>query len=785
MKIKVHQLYVWLTLFILLASTRSVGAISLAPMPSLEGSPPAAAARQGNAPTAAARQGNAPAAAGDEYWDDQFQLGTYDSEVPGYRGNFAMAVSGTGVYIGGDFDHAGNVEAERIVRWDSSNYTWSALGSGVDNVVYAIAANEDIVYVGGLFLHAGGIAVSSLASWNNSTHAWSALGGELELLNGSPVVYALAIAGNGDVYVGGKFDTAGGVPANNIARWDGSSWHALGSGTEGTDPAVYAIAINGSDVYVGGRFDTVGGASCNNIAAWGSSAWSCLGSGTGGANPTVMAIAIDGTHTFIGGEFTEVTDASNGLQAAGYVAMWDTNAWNTLDGGLNGGVATLTLGPDGIYAGGRFELLANGTKPVRRLARWDGAWYTVGGSGGLIHTEGVDSSVYILAFMGDQLFVGGHFTFANTGRMLKGLGYFDISDDEWYALGNSVNETVYALAIAGEDIYLGGRFSSAGGLKSVGVARWNQRTGKWSSLLGGVSGCMGVHPMSECQPMVMAIAVDGKDVYVGGNFTSAGGVPANGIARWDSETSTWHALGDGVTCEGGNCFAWVQTLDVVDSKIYAGGDFDYAGGAGNLVNNLAVWDGLLWTGIVSGTNGTVYAIEALSASEVYIGGEFSSPSAFIARCTETSCSSLSADVVNGAAYAIQMSDGVLYVGGAFTDLGGPNGDFMTTFHDNAWHQLEDAAVDDWVLAVASSPPNIYAGGYFTAAGSLGMNYIGRYTAPAWSGFGSGVDAGVWVIASEGHSLYIGGFFLNAGNKPSEYFARNGMQFYLYLPLTRK
>jgi hypothetical protein len=31
---------------------------------------------------------------------------------------------------------------------------------------------------------------------------------------------------NGELYVGGYFTTAGGIPANNIAKWNGNSWSA-------------------------------------------------------------------------------------------------------------------------------------------------------------------------------------------------------------------------------------------------------------------------------------------------------------------------------------------------------------------------------------------------------------------------------------------------------------------------------------------------------------------------------------------------------------------------------
>ena len=43
-------------------------------------------------------------------------------------------------------------------------------------------------------------------------------------------VSALAVDGSGNLYAGGSFTTAGDIPANYIARWDGSAWSALGSG---------------------------------------------------------------------------------------------------------------------------------------------------------------------------------------------------------------------------------------------------------------------------------------------------------------------------------------------------------------------------------------------------------------------------------------------------------------------------------------------------------------------------------------------------------------------------
>jgi hypothetical protein len=62
----------------------------------------------------------------------------------------------------------------------------------------------------------------------------------------------------------------------------------------------------------------------------------------------------------------------------------------------------------------------------------------------------------------------------------------------------------------------------------------------------------------------------GTDVYVGGVFTSAGGVPANRIARYDTQTEIWHALGDGVNGS-------VRSMVFVGTDVYVGGRFTRAG----------------------------------------------------------------------------------------------------------------------------------------------------------------------------------------------------------------
>src|SRR6516225_8517929 len=91
---------------------------------------------------------------------------------------------------------------------------------------------------------------------------WISMGG-IPGVNGT--VNAAVVDGAGNLYIGGDFTVAGDVIANHIAKWDGSSWSALGLGVDGSadprsySPSVYALALSGSDLYVGGAFTYAGG----------------------------------------------------------------------------------------------------------------------------------------------------------------------------------------------------------------------------------------------------------------------------------------------------------------------------------------------------------------------------------------------------------------------------------------------------------------------------------------------------------------------------------------------
>jgi hypothetical protein len=74
----------------------------------------------------------------------------------------------------------------------------------------------------------------------------------------------MTVLPNGDLIVGGTFTSAGGVSANRIARWNGSSWSAVGATMSGS--AIYALgSAESGHLVVGGRFTSIGGTATPNV----------------------------------------------------------------------------------------------------------------------------------------------------------------------------------------------------------------------------------------------------------------------------------------------------------------------------------------------------------------------------------------------------------------------------------------------------------------------------------------------------------------------------------------
>ena len=181
-------------------------------------------------------------------------------------------------------------------------------------------------------------------------------------------VNTIVISGT-DMYVGGEFTRAGPIAANYIAKWNGSSWSALGVGV---DRDVRALALQGNTLYVGGGFTSAGGNTAHYIAQWDTSGqtWSPLTSnGKEGVTGWVYALAITGTKVYAGGLFTRVGWPDGPI--TDYFAVWNTGTitWTTVNPGLKNDVHAVAVHGTDVYVGGRFYQA--GSSNFDGLARWD------------------------------------------------------------------------------------------------------------------------------------------------------------------------------------------------------------------------------------------------------------------------------------------------------------------------------------------------------------------------------------------------------------------------------
>jgi hypothetical protein len=309
--------------------------------------------------------------------------GTWYSLGSGLSGGstqcFALNYDNTtdSLYVGGTFTSAGGVSAANIAMWQPGNTggtgTWYSLGSGLSNTCRALFYDNtrNYLYAGGAFITAGGTGASRIAMWQpgntGGTGTWYSLGSGLNNL-----CYALAYDSTRNyLYTAGLFDTAGGVTRTNIAMWQSGNtggtgtWYSLGSGVGGT---IFALTYDSTRnyLYVGGSFTTSGNVSATNIAMWeagntgGTGTWYSLGSGLNGSCSSLTLDSVG--NLYAGGGFI----TAGGL-SVNSIAMWKpgntggTGTWRSLGSGLNFSCNGLAYDStrNYIYPGGNFTTAGN------------------------------------------------------------------------------------------------------------------------------------------------------------------------------------------------------------------------------------------------------------------------------------------------------------------------------------------------------------------------------------------------------------------------------------------
>jgi hypothetical protein len=216
-------------------------------------------------------------------WDDTWSPVV---ESDGFIGASVIALEaveddafGAGLYFSGSFARLGwdGPLFNSIARWDGTEF--HQLGTGlIDEIInqptqasamaFGDIGGGPMLFVGGSMVEAGGVQVNSIAGWDGSV--WHALGSGITTSGFARPINALVIFDDGNgpaLYAGGAFDTAGGEPASNLARWDGEDWEAVGTGTNGR---IRKMTVHddgsGPALYIAGEFTQLNGVTVNNIA---------------------------------------------------------------------------------------------------------------------------------------------------------------------------------------------------------------------------------------------------------------------------------------------------------------------------------------------------------------------------------------------------------------------------------------------------------------------------------------------------------------------------------------
>jgi len=210
--------------------------------------------------------------------------------------------------VAGSFTEIDGQPLEGLVRWDGM--ACSQFGDGLIRRVRCLEVVGDDLYIGGWFTFIEDMSKNYLVRWDGA--AWQDVAGGLGGGSSNYGVYDLLHV-SGRLYVGGRFDTAGGVPANNVAALADGVWRALGSGA---DPTVSTLAWYRGDLYVGGDLEMAGGKIVDGLARW------------EGEPVPVMVSGFEGRRVGLAVELS--WQARGGMSGSGF-AVWRDDGDGALD----------------------------------------------------------------------------------------------------------------------------------------------------------------------------------------------------------------------------------------------------------------------------------------------------------------------------------------------------------------------------------------------------------------------------------------------------------------------
>lgn len=225
-----------------------------------------------------------------------------------------------------------------VAKWTGS--TWATIGTLEGNSLVTAASIGGTLYVLGNISSANGTAINHIAKWNGT--AWSDAGAGITL-NADSMVQSICQVGS-QLYAStfnNDIVNSDLVQSSHILQWNGSAWVTH---TSNVNPSVLTMTAMGSDLVIGGVIYSINGVpSTNNVARWDGSTWSALGTG----------VAIDGDVSVL--KYTHGLLFAGSQNSSEPLQEWNGSTWEDVGGGPNNSTQDITVLGDELFVTGSFN----------------------------------------------------------------------------------------------------------------------------------------------------------------------------------------------------------------------------------------------------------------------------------------------------------------------------------------------------------------------------------------------------------------------------------------------
>ncbi|MCB0598398.1 MAG: T9SS type A sorting domain-containing protein [Lewinellaceae bacterium] len=166
------------------------------------------------------------------------------------------------LYVGGNFSSAPGIEGTLdFAAYDGNAWFSPARIKGPNDDIGALAVYNGEIYLGGNFRVSSGNAGNAIMKLTNGTLVDVGGSFDSELANVSELIVY-----QGNLYAFGLFNSVGGgIPAKNMARWDGEKWCGFNFDFDGR---VSIAGVLEDQLYIGGNFRRIDGDTFNYVALW-------------------------------------------------------------------------------------------------------------------------------------------------------------------------------------------------------------------------------------------------------------------------------------------------------------------------------------------------------------------------------------------------------------------------------------------------------------------------------------------------------------------------------------